>query len=505
MATPPAILQKKPNKASIFYTFLDGIKESIIQKKLHHPLVLLSIVAFCFVLVFAISKYGFIMGVIAALAIVVLPAVYAIIQYPKIGLIAILIAAYLVMFVIRMGVNFPLGTVMDGLEGLLILGFFIKMKKERNWSMFNNPISYMVLIWILYIFIEVINPAAVSKLAWVYTVRSVALVMFMYFIFMYHIRDIKFIQLIFKIWLALSLFAALYAFKQEYFGFFNFESKDLEDPLTTLLYFIDGHWRKFSIFSDPVAFAYNMVVSSMLCIALIWGPTSNFQKVILAGLALLFWIAMLFSGTRGAYVLVPVTLAMFALLNFNKKILVIGIIAAFGFSLLIVTPSSNPNIVRFQTAFAPSEDASFNVRKINQKKIQPFILSHPIGGGLGATGIWGQRFAPGSFLASFPPDSGYVRVAVELGWVGLLIFCILMFTILRQGIINFFAIKNKQLKSYCLAMVLIVFSLNLGNYPQEALVQFPTNIYFYLVVALINILYRLDVEEQQKMVQHATN
>ncbi|MCP6423416.1 hypothetical protein NL463_29335, partial [Klebsiella pneumoniae] len=64
---------------------------------------------------------------------------------------------------------------------------------------------------------------------------------------------------------------------------------------------------------------------------------------------------------------------------------------------------------------------------MNQKRIQPYILSHPIGGGLGATGVWGVRFAPYSFLANFPPDSGYVRVAVELGWIGLGIFCTLMF------------------------------------------------------------------------------
>ena len=44
--------------------------------------------------------------------------------------------------------------------------------------------------------------------------------------------------------------------------------------------------------------------------------------------------------------------------------------------------------------------------------------SFPIGGGLGSTGVWGQRFTPGSFLAMFAPDSGLIRVAVELGWVG---------------------------------------------------------------------------------------
>lgn len=121
--------------------------------------------------------------------------------------------------------------------------------------------------------------------------------------------------------------------------------------------------------------------------------------------------------------------------------------------------------------------------------------SHPIGGGLGATGAWGQRFAPNSYLANFPPDSGYVRIAVELGWIGLLLFCFLMFFILKSGIDNYFSIRNPELKTYCLSMLLIVFVFNIGNYPQEALVQFPSNIYFYVAVALINITKRIDDRE----------
>ena len=120
-----------------------------------------------------------------------------------------------------------------------------------------------------------------------------------------------------------------------------------------------------------------------------------------------------------------------------------------------------------------------------------------MGGGLGATGAWGQRFAPNSYLAQFPPDSGYVRVAVELGWIGLLLFCILMFTILRTGINNFYKIRDPELKNYCMAMTLVVFCFNFGNYPQEAIVQFPSNLYFFLATALINITYQLDQEKSK--------
>ena len=206
-------------------------------------------------------------------------------------------------------------------------------------------------------------------------------------------------------------------------------------------------------------------------------------------------VAMLYSGTRGAFPLIPAAMVLYAILNYSKKILMIVIVAGVFVVGLIFMPTSNQNILRFQSAFRPNDDASYKLRKMNQARIKPYVWSHPIGGGLGATGEWGKKFAPNSYLANFPPDSGYVRVTVELGWIGLAIFCIMMFVILKTGITNYYRIRDPALKSYCLAGILIVFAFNIANFPQEALVQFPSNVYFYLSIALMNISYRLDQEQ----------
>jgi putative inorganic carbon (HCO3(-)) transporter len=439
-----------------------------------------------------IAKAGLTAGILILLIIIGLPVVYSVIVYPEIGILTLLIAAYLLMWVIRIGVNFPLGTLMDALQVMLMLGFFLKQRSRPDWSFIKSPISKIILIWVVFNLIEVINPASSSMLAWLYTIRTVAIVTLMYFVFVYQIRTIQFVRTLLKVWIGLSVFAAVYAFKQEHFGFFGFEQAQLADPLMISLLFIGGVWRKFSIFSDPVSFAYNMVISSLLCICLLTGTFKTWKKAVLLLLALFFLLNMLYSGTRGAYVLVPAALVLIAVINYSRKVLIISIIAGACIGVLIVMPTSNPTIFRFQSAFKPGEDASYNVRKNNQKRIQPYILSHPIGGGLGATGVWGQRFAPYSFLANFPPDSGYVRVAVELGWVGLFLLCMLMFTILKTGIRNYFLIKDPELKSYCLAATTIVFALNIGNFPQEAIVQFPSNVLFILVAALIPVTLKLD-------------
>lgn len=436
-----------------------------------------------------IAKTGLLAGVIILILIVGLPLVYAVVVCPKAGILVLLIAAYLVMWVIRMGVDFPLGTVMDALQMLLLLGFFIKQKTNPDWSFAKTPISKIILIWIFYNLLEVMDS---NPFAWLYTIRSVAVVTLLYFVFVYQIRSVRFIRTILKTWIALSLFAAVYGFKQEHFGFFDFEKAQLSDPLMISLLYINEAWRKFSIFSDPVSFSYNMVISSLLCICLLTGTIKKWKKTILLLLALFFLLNMLYSGTRSAYVLVPAALVLIAVLNYSRKVLMMSIIAGVCIGILIVAPTADPTIYRFQSAFKPARDASYQVRKNNQERIQPFIWSHPFGGGLGATGVWGKRFAPNSYLAHFPPDSGYVRVAVELGWVGLFLICTLMFVILKTGIKNYFLIQNPELKSYCLAATVIVFALNIGNFPQEAIVQFPTNILFVLVAALIPITLKLD-------------
>lgn len=478
------------------------IHDFVIINKMGGPLGLLFFLSAALFFSLLVAKFGMVPGVLLVLIIIGIPFILAVIFNPEFGVLSFIVAAYFIMFIGRMNITtFPLGTLMDGMELLLVLGVLIQQKINPNWAVFKGPISVLIIIWISYNFIEVINPTAESKMAWVYTVRSVAVIMLSFFVFLHNIKTVNFLKIILKIWIGLSVFAALYAYKQQFIGFTSFEEDYLySDPEIAGLLFIGGQWRKFSIFTDPVAFSYNMVVSGLMCIGLLSGPFSTRNKVFLGIAIFLCFSSMMFSGTRGAYVLPPIAMALYAILKFNKRVIWGTVIGTIVFAAVIFVPTNNPTIYRFQTAFKPSDDASFNVRTINQKRIQPFIQSHPLGGGLGATGAWGKRFSPNSYLANFPPDSGYVRVAVETGWIGLFIFCTLMFIILKVGINNYYTIKDPTLKSICLAMILVAFAYHIGNYPQEAIVQFPSNTLFYLVAAIIVVTKRID-DEQQKNIQ----
>lgn len=490
----PKILQLSKPKLN----FLKKLKWAFFIEKLYNPIGIGFLVLFAAIIAIGTFKFGVLFGALLLGLLIGLPAIYAIVAYPKFGILVLLILAYLLFYMGRLGVPGPLGTVIDLVQLLLIIGTLLSLRRNRNWEILKGPISTMILIWIAYNLIQIGNPSAVSRLAWVFTVRSVAIVMLSYFVFVYNIRSLKYVKIIFKVWLVLSIYAALYAAKQEYIGFSAGEEEYLHsDPEIAGLLFIAGHWRKFSIFSDPVSFAYNITMASIFCIALISGKQPLIRKLILTGLAMLFFISSLYSGTRGANVLIPVALILFAILNYNKKVLIFSCIAAVFMAFLINVPTGDPNLLRFQTAFAPNDDPSYKLRKFNQKRIQPYILSHPIGFGLGATGGWGKRFGDGSVVSQFQPDSGYIRVAVELGPVGLIIFCTLMFTIMRMGINNFYQIKDPEIKNYSLAILMVIFAYNIANFPQEALVQFPSNVYFSLDIALLTVLRRLDDEKQK--------
>lgn len=471
-------------------------KRQVVLQKLNNPLGIATLVLVALIIAVGTAYTGVVFGAALVAAVIGGTALYCVVAYPEFGVTLLLVMAYMLFELMRIGIPGPLGTLMDGLQGLLLITMVVKQKREDNWAIFKSPITPMVLLWITYNLIEVANPTAESRLAWVYTVRSVAIVQLSYFIFTYNIRTLKFVRFVLKLWLFLAFCGAVYGLKQEYIGFSNAEDAYLHsDPQIASLLFIDGHWRRFSFFSDPVSFSYNMVMPCILCICVMFGKFAKWKKAACGILMILCFMSMLYSGTRGANVLLPAALFLFAILNYNKLVLKFSIVAAVFFAILIVVPTGNTTIKRFQSAFQPGEDMSYKVRKANQKRIQPYILTHPMGGGLGSTGEWGRRFAPGSFLAHFPPDSGYMRIAVENGWLGLILFCTMLFVFMRTGINNYYAIKDPELKTYCLAVTLIVFTYNIANFPQEALVQFPSNILFYLFVALINVIRRLDDEK----------
>ncbi|HXH18395.1 MAG TPA: O-antigen ligase family protein [Chitinophagales bacterium] len=427
----------------------------------------------------------------SALALVALiigvPVLFAVLFNLQFGIVLTLTAAFFVLWFKKfLPEALPLGVTIDILIGVMLFGMFIRQISIRDWSFIKNPVSVIVLIWIAYNVLMVANPAAQSRAAWSVSVRAMAGVTLLYYIAVFAIDNLRTIETIVKICIGLSLLAALYGLFQEFAGLPSFEMNWLKsDPRLFKLVYQWGKIRIFSFLSDPSTFGILMGYMGIFCIVLAAGPFAAIKRVALFSCGAIMLFAMAFTGTRTAFVLLPAGLVFFAILTLQRHIIAGLVFFLMAGGLFVMMPTSNTTIYRIQSAFKPQKDASMNTRLTNQEKIQPFIRSHPIGGGLGSTGSVGRRFTPDTMLAKFPPDSGFVRVAVELGWVGLLLYCSMLFVILRTGIRNYVRVYSPKLRAYYVAFLVMVFAMILSNYPQESLVQLPTSVIFYISLAAL--------------------
>lgn len=462
------------------------------EQRMNTPFGALILIAMVLTMVVGMSYQGYKLGIALAVACAGAPVFVLAVANARAGLYMVFAISFFVLGIKRFMEAIPVGLAMD----IMIAGTFLgvlarQIARRATWKWAHNAVAYMVAFWILLVILQLFNPIAASRMAWVYTMRSTAGFLVMYYVTLYAITKTEHLDFLVKMWIGLALLVVLYGFKQEYIGLARFEMDwIMADSERYGLLFIMGRFRKFSFLSDPMIYGIFMALSSVFCFILASGPYSRQLKLILVGLAVAFFIGMLHSGTRAAYLAFPAGLMLYSTLSLNRNVLITtAVVFGIGYVLAKV-PTSNLNLIRFQTAFRPEEDESYKVREANKRFIKPFIQNLPFGAGLGSVGVWGKRF--GSVLADFPPDSGFVRIAVEQGYVSLFFYLVLIFVAFNKGVTNHFKIKDPKLRTYSLAFLAGMLSLTLANFPQEAIGQIPNNLIFFLMLAMSSRLYDLD-------------
>lgn len=78
----------------------------------------------------------------------------------------------------------PIGLLMDAMLLIGALGVILRALKSHDWSYFDVPGKYVVLIWVAYHLLQVGNPTAASRVAWFYVMRPAVAYPFLYFIAM---------------------------------------------------------------------------------------------------------------------------------------------------------------------------------------------------------------------------------------------------------------------------------------------------------------------------------
>ncbi|RYG04318.1 MAG: hypothetical protein EOO02_06410 [Chitinophagaceae bacterium] len=398
--------------------------------------------------------------------------------------------------------DLPIGVVIDGLIGVTFLSVLVKkfIKKESFWLHCNHPIVYAYLIYFLYATTEIFNPNASSIEFSIQVYRRYFTLQLFLYSAIQILANMEAISRFFKVFLSFALVAAAYGCYQEWVGYPKYELDYIySNPLLVALFGLNnGNFRKFSLLSDPTAFGILMAVVSLICVVFLFYAKRKRMKVFLGITLLLSLLSMGYSGTRTAYGIFTGGLVVYIMMTLtNPKTLLFAAVSFLGFLVLMFGPIyGNNTINRIRTTFKFSEDASYQVRDINRHNIQPYIYSHPFGGGIGSTGVLNMRENAGHPLAGFPTDSGLLRGALELGWVGLLIQCIAYFVVLQQAVKAYYNTRSKAVRPVLLACVLGLFAYILAHYTQLAIGPVPGAFLFYSLIAIIIRQRQIDKETE---------
>ncbi|MEM8568569.1 MAG: O-antigen ligase family protein, partial [Bacteroidota bacterium] len=353
------------------------------------------------------------------------------------------------------------------------------------WSRLKSPLTVIILIWVIYNLAQIANPWAASRTAFFYVIRPAVGYLMLYFLVWDSVKGTQEVNKIFNYVLFLGWISAIWGIYQFFFGYFGWEMTHIIRTDTVHLVFNHGRWRSFGPIGSPAQ--YGIVMASLACMTgnAFFYKKSVQAKLIMALLFSCFLMAMVYSGTRASFIILPIFYFVKVVISRNKKLyltIIFGIIA-----LLISAkiPTNNYQIQRIQSIFKAKEDKSYQIRAANRKMITPWILKHPIGGGLGSTGVWGQRFSPGTFLASFPPDSGIIRVAVELGWIGLIIFLLIYLQAFFKGTKRLWQMKTKEHKDKVESIICCLPAWGLVEMGQEVAGVFPMSLLFWTFLAIV--------------------
>lgn len=473
------------------------IKEQLITKRMNSALGCILLSAVSILMAWMIAYFNLPGAIILPAMLLGLFLLFFVILEPEFGFyFAILFAFFhsFLLFILLRAYTVKPGLLIDSSVWITAISLLIfkSRNKSTGWALYGSATSLVYIAYFLFFILEIVNPDHPSLLGWVMEFRRELSIFLLFYISLEVFRDLTVFRRFISFWLTLATICALYGCAQQIFGFipgekaFIFLSQDV-----LLRIYVDGHFRRFSIFPDPTSFGIFMGFSAIFFLSQLSGPVSPGKKITYFCCSLVMIAGMLFSGTRTAYAMIPVGFFIFCIMTLNRKesIYVIAI-GALTLLFILFAPVHNPTLERLRTLFLGSSDPSMNIRNVHRKQIQPFIQAHPIGAGIATAGVKGKQFNPGGPLAGFPPDSELLGRGLELGYLGLIIYMLKLFIPMLTGLNGYFAAKDAEIKSYLISLVAVFFSIVMSLYSQE--ISLYTSVFLSILSAFIIKLIRFD-------------
>ncbi len=428
-------------------------------------------------------------------------AIFFLLEKPFISFIMLFTANYFVSGASRY-VNLAPGITMDIIFVSVILVLFLqkfRFKKVIDFKSSNNIVVAIVLFWLFYCTIQILNPNSSSILAWMGNVRGIAVYFFLTVFFCtIFIKTFDHYKKILFIWSIFIILAVLKGFMQKTFGFDFAELRWLDEGGRNT-HIIHTGIRYFSFFTDAGNFGSGMSFSMVVFLISAFAFKSKATKVYFIFIASIAFYGMIISGTRGSLIVPLAGFAIYTLLSKNIRAMVLAaffVIFSLWFLNFTYIGHGNVYIRRMRSAFNP-DDASLQVRLQNQRVLRSYMINHPFGVGIGMKRGNAVNYVPHPVLSKIPHDSWYVLLWVELGIVGMIIYIIMLIYFFIYGsYLVMFKLQNRELRFVIASLVCALFGVSLAAYSLEIFGQFPNSILIYTSIAVIFLSPKFDKQLQ---------
>ena len=385
---------------------------------------------------------------------------------------------------------------------ILLLALALIDAKNNHFNRIYNVMLLTLMIWCGYCTLQVLNDTCSLGMnvgAWYTGARLMSYqLVYIFLVFSIYISKPNILTKYLYIWGLLALFAVFWVWKQKNIGFTPVENSFINGRGRSTHVLQGGSLiRYFSTYSDAASFGIGIASTAVAFI--IFGITAKIKKYkyffLIVGVACAW--AMFPSGTRTATFCLIAGFLVYIFLSKSFKIAIpVSILFSLFVFILAFTDigSGNQQIRRMRSAF-DKEDASANVRSINQAAMKKYMKEAPFGIGIAQ----GYGSIPANnkyaFLSDIPADSEYVYIWLRTGVVGISLFLVCTVIMLMGACwIVLFTLKSPSLRGigagFCCAFV----SMQLGGYGNQVLLQFPNGLQFYGGLTIVYVLPWIEKE-----------
>ncbi len=431
----------------------------------------------------------------------VLPLAAVILADVPTGLVALLAYSSAVMLLKRLMPHLDsnqVGVVIEGLIFLLALRLAWDLLAGRiALRDLRSPITVPLLVFGSYLALEVLNPLQPSLAFGLYGSRdTMRLVLF--FVALAYLREPGRVRLFLGMFGGLCLIEAGYGIWQHHHGLLYQEYNWLIETLSHRTHILFGYVRIFGTLGDAATYGFLMITGALLMAGLALAAPTPLRMALLAAAAVPLLYALILSYSRGP--MVAVVAGWFGMLAAARspRLALLTVVLGAGLGLGLSTMGDDRLVARVLTATRPLEDASFQVRQGYVGEYLPHILAHPFGTGLYTAGASGLSVTGGRYLegttVGLPTDNQYFKYALELGWVGLALFCAILGAILETAYTAYRSLKDPPLKAWALGLMGVFAMYAAGSVSNDILVQKPLSEWVWIGAGVVARLWQIARE-----------